>query len=242
MEHPILFINLILEKLGIHVPQLPPGFFTGSFTDNLLQPHVTYTWVLMLVLVCLSALAARSLKMVPDGGQNFFEMVITGIEDFMIGVTGEEARFMFPLIASLGFFILCSNYLGVIPGFYSPTANLNTTAACAVIVVVMTHVLGVKFHGIKYIKHFTGPVWWLIPLMFPIEIVGHIARLFSLSIRLFGNVFGEELVLGILFFLAGLYLAPLPMMLLGLFTGFIQAFIFCLLAMMYFAGSIEHAH
>ncbi|MGO9315236.1 MAG: F0F1 ATP synthase subunit A [Syntrophobacteraceae bacterium] len=242
MEHPILFINLLLEKLGIHVHELPHGFFTGSFTDNLLQPHVTYTWVVMVVVVILSALAVRNLKMIPEGGQNFFEMVITGIEDFMIGVTGEEARFMFPLIASLGFFILCSNYLGVIPGFYSPTANLNTTAACAVIVVVMTHVLGVKFHGIKYIKHFTGPVWWLIPLMFPIEIVGHIARLFSLSIRLFGNVFGEELVLGILLFRAGLYLAPLPMMLLGLFTGFIQAFIFCLLAMMYFAGSIEHAH
>jgi F-type H+-transporting ATPase subunit a len=242
MEHPILFINLLLERLGIHVPTLPPGFFTGSFTDNLLQPQVTYTWVLIVFIVILSALAVRSLKMVPEGGQNFFELVITGIEDFMIGVTGEEGRFMFPLIASLGFFILCSNYMGVIPGFYSPTANLNTTAACAVIVVVMTHVLGVKFHGIKYIKHFTGPVWWLVPLMFPIEVVGHVARLFSLSIRLFGNIFGEELVLSILFFLAGLYLAPVPMMLLGLFTGFIQAFIFCLLSMMYFAGSIEHAH
>ncbi len=242
MEHPILFINLILEKLGIHVPQLPPGFFTGSFTDNLLQPHVTYTWVLMLVLVCLSALAVRSLKMVPEGGQNFFEMVITGIEEFMIGVTGEEGRFMFPLIASLGFFILCSNYMGVIPGFASPTASLNTTGACALIVFTMTHVLGVKFHGIKYIKHFMGPVWWLAPLILPIEIVGHISRVLSLSIRLFGNIFGEELVLGILFFLAGLYLAPVPMMLLGLFTGFIQAFIFCLLSMMYFAGSIEHAH
>jgi F-type H+-transporting ATPase subunit a len=242
MEHPILWINLILEKLGMHVPELPHGFFTGSFSDNLLQPHVTYTWLIIALLVILGAMAVRSVKMVPAGGQNFFELVITGIENFMIEVTGEEGRFMFPLIASLGFFILCSNYLGVIPGFYSPTANLNTTAACAVIVVVMTHVLGIKFHGIKYIKHFTGPVWWLIPLMLPIEIVGHIARLFSLSIRLFGNIFGEELVLGILFFLAGLYLAPVPMMLLGLFTGFIQAFIFCLLAMMYFAGAIEHAH
>lgn len=242
MEHPILFINLLLEHLGIHVTQLPPGFFTGSLAENLVQPWVTYTWVVMALLVGLGALAARSVKMVPEGGQNFFELVITGIEEFMIGITGEEGRFMFPLIASLGFFILCSNYLGVIPGFYSPTANLNTTAACALIVVSMTHVLGVKFHGVKYIKHFTGPVWWLVPLMFPIEIVGHIARLFSLSIRLFGNVFGEELVLAILFFLAGLYLAPVPMMLLGLFTGFIQAFIFCLLAMMYFAGSIEHAH
>ena len=237
MEHPILFINLLLEKLGIHVPAQP-----HSLADFLLQPHVTYTWVIMLLLVCLSALAARSLKMVPEGGQNFFELVVTGIEDFMISVTGEEGRFMFPLIASLGFFILCSNYLGVIPGFASPTANINTTAACALIVVFMTHVLGVKFHGVKYIKHFMGPVWWLTPLIFPIEIVSHLSRILSLSIRLFGNIFGEELVLGILFLLAGLYLAPVPMMFLGLFTGFIQAFIFCLLSMMYFAGAIEHAH
>ncbi|MGA2025902.1 MAG: F0F1 ATP synthase subunit A [Syntrophobacteraceae bacterium] len=237
MEHPILFINLLLEKLGIHVPAQP-----HSLADQLLQPHVTYTWVIMLLLVCLSALAARSLKMVPEGGQNFFELVITGMEDFMIGVTGEEGRFMFPLIASLGFFILCSNYLGVIPGFASPTANLNTTAACALIVVFMTHVLGVKFHGIKYIKHFMGPVWWLTPLILPIEIVSHLSRILSLSIRLFGNIFGDELVLSILFFLAGLYLAPVPMMFLGLFTGLVQAFIFCLLSMMYFAGAIEHAH
>ncbi len=237
MEHPILFINLLLEHLGVHVPAEPQ-----TFTDYLLQPHVTYTWLIIVLLVSLSAIAVRSIKMVPSGGQNFFEMVITGIEEFMIGVTGEEGRFIFPLIASLGFFILCSNYLGMIPGFYSPTASINTTLACALIVVVMTHVLGVKFHGVKYIKHFMGPVWWLTPLIMPIELIGHFARVLSLSIRLFGNIYGEELVLGILFFLAGLYLAPVPMMFLGLFTGFIQAFIFCLLSMMYFAGAIEHAH
>jgi F-type H+-transporting ATPase subunit a len=239
MEHPILFINLLLEKLGIHVPG--PGQM-HTVTDYLLQPHITYAWVIILLLVGLGFMASKSLKMVPTGGQNVFEMVITGIEDFMIGITGEEGRFMFPLIASLGFFILFSNYLGMIPGFFSPTANINTTAACALIVVTMTHVLGVKFHGVKYVKHFMGPVWWLTPLIMPIELIGHAARVLSLSIRLFGNVFGEELVLGILFFLAGLYMAPLPMMVLGLFTGFIQAFIFCLLSMMYFAGAIEHAH
>ncbi|MGC9195101.1 MAG: F0F1 ATP synthase subunit A [Syntrophobacteraceae bacterium] len=237
MEEHVLLINLLLEKLGVHIPQNP-----HTFTDFLLQPHVTYTWVAMLFLLIVSALGVKSIKMVPEGGQNFFELVISGIEDFMIDITGEEGRFMFPLIASLGFFILCCNYLGDIPGFTSPTANLNTTLACALIVVVMTHVLGVKFHGVKYIKHFMGPVWWLSWLIFPIELVGHISRALSLSIRLFGNVFGEELVLSILFFLAGLYMAPVPMMLLGLFTGFIQAFIFCLLSMMYFAGAIEHAH
>jgi len=239
MEHPILFLNMLFGKMGL---PLVGADEAHTFLEQVLQPHVTYTWVVMLVLLGLGKLAAGSLQMVPKGGQNFFEVAITGIEDFMIGVTGEEGRFVFPLIATLGFFILFSNYLGVIPGFFSPTANINTTLACALIVVIFTHLIGVKFHGVKYVKHFMGPVWWLVPLIMPIEIIGHLARVLSLSIRLFGNVFGEELVLGILFFLAGLYLAPLPMMLLGLFTGFIQAFIFCLLSMMYFAGAIEHAH
>lgn len=238
MEHPVLFLNLLLEKLGVALPHGP----AESFTDYLLLPHVTYTWVVMILLLLLGKMAAKRLEMVPVGSQNFFEMVVTGIEDFMVGVTGEHGRFAFPLIATLGFFILTSNYLGMIPGFFAPTANINTTAACAVIVVFYTHVIGVKFHGAKYIKHFMGPMWWLAPLIMPVEIIGHLARVLSLSIRLFGNVFGEELVLGILFFLAGLYLAPLPMMFLGLFTGFIQAFIFCLLSMMYFAGALEEAH
>lgn len=240
MEHPVLFLNLLFEKLGLHAAhEVGPG---ATLTDYLLLPHVTYTWVIMLLLVVAGSLAAKRLEMVPQGSQNFFEMVVTGIEDFMVGITGEEGRFAFPLIATLGLFILVSNYMGMIPGFFAPTSNLNTTAACAVIVVAYTHIIGVKFHGVKYIKHFMGPIWWLTPIIMPIEIIGHLARVLSLSIRLFGNIFGEELVLAILFFLAGLYLAPLPIMFLGLFTGFIQAFIFCLLSMMYFAGAIEHAH
>ncbi len=240
MEHPILFLNLLFEKLGL--PVVAEAEEAHTITQQILLPHVTYTWLVMILLLGLAAMGAKKLETIPKGGQNFFEMVIVGIEDFMIGITGEEGRFAFPLIATLGFFILACNYLGTIPGFYSPTANINTTGACALIVVVFTHIIGIKFHGVKYIKHFMGPVWWLTPLIMPIELIGHFARVLSLSIRLFGNVFGEELVLGILMFLAGLYLAPLPMMMLGLFTGFIQAFIFCLLSMMYFAGAIEHAH
>ena len=240
MEHPILFLNLLFTKLGLPVVANPEDAHT--LAQYLLLPYVTYTWVIMILLLVLAKLAESRLEMVPAGGQSFFEVLVGGIEDFMIGVTGEEGRFLFPLIATLGLFILCSNYLGMIPGFFSPTANINTTAACALIVVVFTHVIGIKFHGVKYIKHFMGPIPWLTPLILPIELIGHGARILSLSIRLFGNVFGEELVLAILFFLAGLYLAPLPIMFLGLFTGFVQAFIFCLLSMMYFAGAMEHAH
>jgi F-type H+-transporting ATPase subunit a len=240
MEHPILFLNMLFEKLGL--PVVSNFEDAHTLTEYFLLPYVTYTYVVMIVLLVLAKLAVKRLEMVPSGGQNFFELLISGIEDFLVSITGEEGRFVFPLIATLGLFILTSNYMGMIPGFFSPTANINTTAACALIVVVFTHLIGIRFHGPKYVKHFMGPIWWLTPLIMPIELIGHAARVLSLSIRLFGNIFGEELVLAILFFLAGLYLAPLPIMFLGLFTGFVQAFIFCLLSMMYFAGAIEHAH
>ena len=240
MEHPILFLNLLFQKLGL--PVVASAEEAHTFLQFLLLPHVTYAWVVMILMLLLAKLAVSRIEMVPTSGQNVFEVIVGGIEEFMIGVTGEHGRFAFPLIATLGFFILLSNYMGMIPGFFSPTASINTTAACALVVVVFTHAIGIKTHGPKYIKHFMGPIWWLTPLILPIELIGHIARVLSLSLRLFGNVFGEELVLAILFFLAGLYLAPLPMMFLGLFTGFIQAFIFCLLSMMYFAGALEHAH
>lgn len=241
MEHPLLYLNLLFSKLGLPIVHGPGQAHT--FLEHLLLPHVTYTWVVMLILIVGAKLLVRKVQLIPEsGGQNFMEVVISGIEEFMVDITGEEGRYYFPIIGTLSLFILFSNYMGMIPGFYGPTSNFNTTLACALIAVLYTHVIGVKFHGAKYIKHFLGPIWWLSPLIFPIELIGHTARVISLSIRLFGNIFGEELVLAILFFLAGLYLAPLPIMFLGLFTGLVQAFIFVLLTMMYFAGAIEEAH
>ena len=240
MEHPIMFLNLLFQNLGL--PIVHDFNDAHTLLEKLLLPYVTYTWLIIIGLVIVVKLTVRRIELVPKGGQNFFEILISGIEEFMVGVTGEEGRYLFPLIGTLAFFILISNYMGMIPGFFGPTANVNTTAACAIIVVFYTHVVGVKFHGVKYIKHFMGPIWWLSPLIFVVEVIGHFARILSLSIRLFGNIMGEELVLAILMFLAGMYLAPLPMMFLGLFTGGVQAFIFCLLSMMYFAGAIEHAH
>lgn len=229
MEHPIFFITKLLEAVGL-------GHFAHAY------PHVTYTWLIMLLLIVFSLLAVRSIKMIPEGGQNFFEVVISGIENFQVEVMGEHGRSMFPLIATLGLFIFLSNVMGLIPGFYSPTASINTTLACALIVFCTTHIVGVKYHGFKYIKHFLGPIWWMAPLMLPIEIIGHLSRVLSLTLRLFGNIMGEDLVLAILLLLAGKFLAPLPMMFLAVFTSFVQAFIFALLSMMYIAGSMEEGH
>jgi F-type H+-transporting ATPase subunit a len=229
MEHPIFFITKLFEAIGL-------GHFAHAY------PHVTYTWLIMLILIVASLLAVKSVKMVPEGGQNFFEVVVSGIENFQVEVMGEHGRSMFPLIATLGLFIFLSNVMGLIPGFYSPTASINTTLACALIVFFTTHIIGVKYHGFKYIKHFLGPIWWMAPLMLPIEIIGHLSRVLSLTLRLFGNIMGEDLVLAILLLLAGKFLAPLPMMFLAVFTSFVQAFIFALLSMMYIAGSMEEGH
>lgn len=196
----------------------------------------------MALLITFSVLATKGVSMIPGKSQNVFEVILSGMEDFMVGITGEEGRWLFPILATVFIYIATCNLVGLIPGFFPPTANLNTTASCALVVVIFTHVIGIKYHGVKYIKHFMGPIWWLVPIIFFIEIIGHLARIMSLSIRLFGNMMGHELVLGILFMLAGAFLAPLPIMALGVFVALVQAFVFFLLSVMYFTGAMEHAH
>jgi F-type H+-transporting ATPase subunit a len=205
-------------------------------------PWVIYSWFVMILLIVFAFLAVRKIDMIPSKAQNVFEIIISGMEEFMVDITGEEGRKFFPLIATVFLYVATCNLLGLVPGFFPPTASINTTLSCALTVVIFTHVIGVKFHGAKYIKHFLGPVWWLSPLILIIELIGHFARILSLSIRLFGNITGHELVLGILFLLAGAAFAPLPIMALGIFVALLQAFVFFLLSIIYFAGAMEEAH
>ena len=229
MEHPYLFIVKLFELIGL-------GHFAHAY------PWVIYSWFVMILLIAFAFLAVRKIDMVPSKAQNVFEIVISGMEEFMVDITGEEGRKFFPLIATVFLYIATCNLLGLVPGFFPPTASINTTLSCALTVVIFTHVIGIKFHGAKYIKHFLGPVWWLSPLILIIELIGHFARILSLSIRLFGNITGHELVLGILFLLAGIAFAPLPIMALGIFVALLQAFVFFLLSIIYFAGAMEEAH
>jgi F-type H+-transporting ATPase subunit a len=229
MEHPILFLVKLFEIIGV-----------GDFAHH--YPHVIYSWFVMLLLIILGIIGTKGISMVPTKAQNVFEIIIGGIEDFTVDMAGDEVRRFFPILATVFIYIFVCNLLGLIPGFYPPTANLNTTLSCALVVVPMTHIIGVMYHGPKYIKHFMGPIWWLVPIMLPIELIGHLARIMSLSIRLFGNMSGHELVLAILFLLAGAFFAPLPIMAMGIFVSLVQAFVFFLLSTMYFAGAMEHAH
>jgi F-type H+-transporting ATPase subunit a len=202
---------------------------------------ILYTWFAMALLIVMSLAVRSSLKPVPGGLQNLVEAFIVGLRDFIITTMGPHGMDYFALIGTAAFFILVCNIMDVFPGFLSPTANLNTTLACAAVVVATTHIVGVRKHGFKYIKHFMGPVLWLAPMMFFIEVIGHIARLVSLSLRLFGNIMGEDLVVGILIMLVPL---AIPSVMLGLqvFTSVVQTFVFVLLTMLYISGAVEEAH
>jgi F-type H+-transporting ATPase subunit a len=229
VEHPYLYFVSLFEMIGL-----------GHFAHH--YPHVVYTWVVMAMLIVFGVLATKGIQLIPNKGQNVFEILVSALENFMVDITGEEGRWLFPLLATVFIFIFLSNLVGLVPGFFPPTGSLNTTAACAIIVVVFTHVIGFMYHGAKYIKHFMGPVWWMIPIILPVELIGHLARILSLSFRLFGNIMGKELVLTILFGLAGAFFAPFPIMVLGIFVSLVQAFVFFLLSIMYFTGAMEHAH
>ena len=229
MEHPYLFMTSLFKIFGME---------EWAAT----HPHVTYMWLAMVVLIFLGWLAGKSITMVPKTAQNVFEVVISGLEEFMVGIKGEEGRKSFPLLLTIFLFVLLGNLFGLIPGFYPPTAQINTTVSLAIIAVTWSHVIGIKMHGFKYIKHFLGPVPALMPLFLIIELIGHMARVLSLTLRLFGNMMGHELVVGILLMLAGPFLVPLPIMAMGILVALIQAIVFFLLPTMYIAGAIEEAH
>ncbi len=240
MEHPILFISIILEKLGLPVPH---GFVGHGILEQLCAPYMTYTWLVMAFLFFVSKLTLSKIEMIPGGGQNFWEIVIGGMDDFFVQNMGREmADKFFPMIATFALYIAVANLIGLIPGFMSPTSSINTTLALTLIVWVTHHIIGFQEHGIKYYKHFTGPMPVLIPLMLPIELISNFARILSLSIRLFGNIMAKETLLGILFTLAGAFFAPLPIMVLGVLVSLVQAMVFVLLTVIYFAQAKEHAH
>jgi F-type H+-transporting ATPase subunit a len=234
LEHPpIIQMPNFLAFLGV------PGEW--------LPPYLTFTWLVMGILVVGGALGTRALRPVPGPLQNFVEVVIEAFGGLLEQMIGRQGRQFLPFIGTAGLFILTSNLLGNIPGFTPPTANLNTNVALAVTVFVYYNYCGIRKHGLlNYLKHFCGPVWWLAPLMFPIEFIGHLARPVSLSIRLFGNMFGEESVITILLALVWLgmpYLIWLGIMLpLSLFTAVVQTFIFIMLSMVYIAGAVEEGH
>jgi len=242
----------------------PPIFRLPGIPD-----HVTYTWLVMVILAGVAFAASRNVRLVPRGLQNFLEVVLEQFIQMIDDVMGVEGRRYLPLLATLGLFIVTANLISLVPGMGGPTSNLNTNAACALVVFVSYHWIGVRKQGaLKYLAHFAGPVpLALKPLMFVIEIISHLARPLSLTLRLFGNMVGGHILLAVIFLLMGLdgligwalsgsaagaIVGGIGGAVTVVFTvgflyplkilvAFLQAFIFVMLTMLYISGAIEES-
>ena len=215
--------------------------------DIIVNPHVvphfvSYAFLTSAILIGVALSIRGSLALVPKGLQNFVEVLVEALHNLAEENIGHHwGGYFFPLIGTIGLYILVNNFMGLIPGFDAPTSNINCTASMAVPVFLATHYYGIKVHGGKYIKHFLGPVIWLAPMMFIIEFIGHLVRPVTLSVRLFGNMIAKHMIL---FALAMMVPAIIPVAILGLgvLVSLIQAFVFVLLTSLYLAGAVEEAH
>ncbi len=226
-HHSFLYVNYI------------PGL-------NKLPEQVGNAVLVFLILFVIFLLGYRNLKrkgddVVPDKHfsiLNFMELMVEASVSLVEENMGKVGRTLLYFLGPLILFILFNNLSGLVPGFEPATSNLNTTLAMALAVFFLYQIYGFKAHGIKYLKHFMGPILWLAPLMTPIEIIGHLARPLTLSLRLFGNMMGDHILLGIVLLLIPL-LMPVPVMVLGIFVSVVQTLVFVLLAIAYFSQAMQ---
>jgi F-type H+-transporting ATPase subunit a len=222
----------LLRSLHIE-PRYPQAPITNAVAMELL----VFLFLIAVFLLVRSRLSVEN----PGGLQHIFE----GYHGFIVwqsaDIIGHHSEGFTPFLAALGLFILISNLLGLIPGFESPTAVAVVPLGCAICAFVYYQAQGFKHHGIAYLKHFAGPMWYLAPLMVPIEIISHLARMLSLTIRLFANMYAGDMVTLVFFSLVPL---GIPIVFLGLHIGvsLLQAYIFVLLTTVYLAGAVAEEH
>lgn len=219
----------VLGLVGVEVPD----------PLHVVPDYLVMVLIVALTLIVLLGLASRRLALVPRGRQNVAEMIVQLFEGLAVDTIGPQGRKYLPVIGTVGLFVFGCNMIGLVPGFMSPTSKLNVTLGCALVVFFYYHAQGVKAQGLKYFKHFMGPIPALAPLMIPIEVISHFSRPVSLSMRLFGNIFAEELLIIIMASIIP-FLLPLPFMAVAIFTSIIQSFVFVLLSCIYISGAVAH--
>ena len=207
-----------------------------------LPDHVLMSVLVVVVVTALLIPVKRSISVEAPGKlQQILELTLSGLKDLTDDVVGHGAGERFAgIITGLAVFIFVGNIFGIFYFIQPPTANPNTTFALSITAFLYYNVVGIRDNGpVGYLKHFMGPVIFLAPLMFIIEIISHLARILSLALRLFGNIFGEHTATAIFFGMFP-FLLPWPMMGLGIFGSLLQAFIFIMLMMAYLQGAVAH--
>ncbi len=219
------------HEIGSH----PLAHFAG-LTFNM--DTLMMTWITMAIVIVFAIVATRRIELRPRGWQNFLEMAVVYLLEQMEASMGSKGQKLAPLIITLFLFLVVSNELGLIPGFTSPTNDINTTLGLALMIVIIVHVLGIKNKGIvRYIKHFFEPY---IPFVI-INIVEEVAKPITLSFRLFGNILAGEILLLVLGMLVP-YFVPTLWLAFSVFVGVVQAFIFTMLSISYLSNSLQDGH
>lgn len=199
-----------------------------------IRDTVVVTWILMAVLAGVSWVATRRLSDRPRPLQNAMEATIEAVESMISEATSYDPRHFLPLICTLAVYLVAADVIALVPGIGAPTRDLNTPLSLAGIVFLSVHVYGWRLAGpARYLRTYVQPSWVLLPF----NIISEITRTMALALRLFGNMLSGELVVAVLVLLSGL-LVPVPMQLFGLLIGFIQAYVFTLLAMVYIASAL----
>lgn len=201
--------------------------------------HVVMALLVFVICLLLFPLATRRLSRDNPGPlQQTLELLLVGLRDMMHDIIGHGSEKFLGMITAFAVFIFLSNIFGLFYFLQPPTSSPNTTFALSITSFLYFNFQGIRHQGVlHYLKHFAGPVWWLAPLMFPIELVGNFARMLSLSMRLFGNIFGEHTATGIFMGLVPI-IVPWPMMALGIFGALLQTFVFIMLTMVYISGAV----
>jgi F-type H+-transporting ATPase subunit a len=239
-----------VNRLLIHLLGPPPVEKMSSGAAAFFFPDGKEAWIpdaaLMTVLLLLIFaiffpwLARRYSREKPGGLQTFFEMLVSGLRSLVDDVIGHGGQKYLPIIGTFAIFIGVANLFGLFFFLQPPTGSLSTTVALAVISFLYFNYQGIREHGLlRYLKHFTGPLLLIAPLFFVIEMIGTFARMLSLSLRLFMNIFGEHTTTNVFAQLVPI-VVPWPMMALGIFTAALQAYVFALLSAVYVAGAIAH--
>ncbi len=244
MEGQLWFTELLnrafAQPVNAVLQALPPAFHPADPA----APITNYVAmeVLVIGILFLLFLAIRSRLSIdkPGGLQQLTEMLNDFITNQSREIIGEHSERFTPFLTALFLFVLVSNLIGLIPTLEAPTSAIQITLGCAIVAFFYYNIQGIKEQGpIGYLKHFAGPVWWLAWLLFPIEIISHLARVMSLSIRLYANMFAGDAVTAAFFTLVPV-IVPVIFLGLHLFVAFLQAYIFTLLTTIYLQGAVAH--
>jgi len=214
-----------------------------KYADHVMTAAFCTFLIAVMSIVAKSVAGTPEQALIPDSRltlRSFFEVVVESLDGFVDSVIHGGDIYV-GIVATMFIYIFINNVFGLFPGISPATENLNTTLAVGIFSFLLYNAEGLKEHGFGYLKHFLGPLPWLIPLILPIEIVSHLVRPLSLGLRLFGNMTGDHTVLSIFLNLVPIGV-PIIFYGLGLFVCFVQAFVFSLLSMVYLSMATAHDH